>query len=244
MIAKVRLKKLSKLLPDKTAAKLDGNFAMLALTASNLLVLFMMFWLAASVSRIANRHEPTLVQQVGGQAFIAKPVDYDYRDPQVLQNVAREWALLNFSFGTLPQINHQTEEVSYDGISLPEQTVTASYLFTDTIRDAYLKGFAENIYTEETTRNSLSSLYMPYRISAPKQLESGRWEVDVIGSRLITTPENPSGELIATNVRLEMVAAEVPILALEENPTAAAKTTYRLLESGVRIDKITALKES
>ena len=151
--------------------------------------------------------------------------------------------MLNFSFGTLPQINHQTEEVSYDGKNLPEQTVTASYLFTDSIRDAYLKGFAENIYTAEAQRGGLSSLYMPYRISAPKELERGRWEVDVIGSRLITTPENPSGELIATNVRLEMVAAEVPILALEENPTAAAKTTYRLLEAGVRIDKITALKE-
>ena len=243
MIAKVRLKKLSKLLPETTAERSNSSFVMLALTASNLLVLFMVFWLAASVSRIANRQAPTLVQQVGGQAFVAKPVDYDYRDPQILQNVAREWALLNFSFGTLPQINHQTEEVSYDGKNLPEQTVTASYLFTDSIRDAYLKGFAENIYTPEAQRGGLSSLYMPYRISAPKELERGRWEVDVIGSRLITTPENPSGELIATNVRLEMVAAEVPILALEENPTAAAKTTYRLLEAGVRIDKITALKE-
>ncbi|NJM99411.1 MAG: hypothetical protein HC800_21760 [Phormidesmis sp. RL_2_1] len=236
------LRNLKKLLPE-TKAKPDGSFVMLALSASNLLVLFMMFWLAASVSRIANRQAPTLVQQVGGQAFVAKPVDYDYRDPQILQNVAREWALLNFSFGTLPQINHQTEEVSYDGKNLPEQTVTASYLFTDGIRDAYLKGFAENIYTPEAQRGGLSSLYMPYRISAPEELERGRWEIDVIGSRLITTPENPSGELIATNVRLEMVATEVPILALEENPTAAAKTTYRLLEAGVRIDKITALKE-
>ena len=243
MIAKLQPQKLRKLLPE-AKARSDGSFVMLALSASNLLVLFMMFWLAASVSRIANRQAPTLVQQVGGQAFVAKPVDYDYRDPQILQNVAREWALLNFSFGTLPQINHQTEEVSYNGNNLPEQTVTASYLFTDSIRDAYLKGFAENIYTVEAQRGGLSSLYMPYRISAPRELEPGRWEVDVIGSRLITTPENPSGELIATNVRLEMVAAEVPLLALEENPTAAAQTTYRLLEAGVRIDNITALKES
>lgn len=243
MIAKVKLKKLSKLLPETTAEPSSGRISMLALAASNLLVLFMMFWLAASVSRIANRQAPTLVQQVGGQAFTAKPIDYNYRDPQVLQNVAREWALLNFSFGDLPQINHQTEEVSYEGLNLPEQTVTASYLFTDSTRDAYLKGFADNIYTGAAQRGGLSSLYMPYRISAPKELERGRWEVDVIGSRLITTPKNPSGELIATNVRLEMVAAEVPILALEENPTAAAKTTYRLLEAGVRIDKITALKE-
>ena len=101
MIAKVRLKKLSKLLPETTAERSNSSFVMLALTASNLLVLFMVFWLAASVSRIANRQAPTLVQQVGGQAFVAKPVDYDYRDPQILQNVAREWALLNFSFGTL-----------------------------------------------------------------------------------------------------------------------------------------------
>lgn len=244
MIAKVRLKKLSKLLPETTAARADGSLLKIGLIASNALTLLMMFWLAASVSRLANRDSPTLVQQVGGQAFVAKPVDYEYRDPQILQNVAREWALLNFSFGDLPQINHQTEEVSYDGINLPEQTVTASYLFTDTTRDAYLKGFAENIYTGTAQRGGLSSLYMPYRISTPRQLKPGRWEVDVIGSRLITTPENPSGELIPTNVRLEMVAAEVPLLALEEDPTDAAKTTYRLLESGVRIDKITALKES
>ncbi len=88
MIAKDRLKKLSKLLPETAAARPDSSVFMLALTASNVLVLLMMFWLAASVSRIANRHEPTLVQQVGGQAFVAKPVDYDYRDPQILQNVA------------------------------------------------------------------------------------------------------------------------------------------------------------
>ncbi len=244
MTAKLQLRKLKKLLPEETAAIPDGSFIMLALVASNVLTLLMMFWLAASVSRIANRDAPTLVQQVGGQAFIAKPIDYDYRDPQVLQNVAREWALLNFSFGDLPQINHQTEKVSYEGANLPEQTVTASYLFTDKTRDAYLKGFAENIYTSDARRGGLNSLYMPYRISAPRQLKTGRWEVDVIGSRLITTPENPSGELIPTNVRLEMVAAEVPLLALEKDPTDAAKTTYRLLESGVRIDKITALKES
>ena len=242
MIAKLHPRKLSKLLPE-TKAPSDGRFLMLALSVSNILVLLMMFWLAASVSRLANRQAPTLVQQVGGQAFVARPVDYEYRDPQVLQNVAREWALLNFSFGELPQINHQTEEVSYEGISLPEQTVTASYLFTDSSRDAYLRGFANNIYTEASKRSGLSSLYMPYRLSAPRQLEAGRWEVDIIGSRLISTPENPSGELVPTNVRLEMVAAEVPLLALEEDPTDAAKTTYRLLESGVRIDKITALKE-
>ncbi len=90
MIAKVRLKKLNKLLPETTAVKPDGSLIMIGLIVSNAHTLLMMFWLAASVSRIANRHEPTLVQQVGGQAFIAKPVDYDYRDPQVLQNVARE----------------------------------------------------------------------------------------------------------------------------------------------------------
>ena len=243
MTAKLGFKKLNKLLPDTTERKADGNVIMLALIASNVLTLFMMFWLAASVSRLSNRQAPTLVQQVGGQAFVAKPVDYDYRDPQVLQNVAREWALLNFSFGDLPQINHQTEQVSYEDFTLPEQTVTASYLFTDKTRDVYLKGFAENIYTSEAQRGGLSSLYMPYRISVPKQLETGRWQVDVIGSRLITTPANPSGELVPTNVRMELVAAEVPLLALEENPTDAGKTTYRLLESGVRIDKITALKE-
>ena len=244
MIAKLQPKRLRKLLPDAaTDAKASSSLIMLGLIASNALTLLMMFWLAASVARLASRDTPTLVQQVGGKAFVAKPVDYDYRDPQVLQNVAREWALLNFSFGDLPQIDHQTEQVAYEGKNLPEQTVVASYLFTDATRDAYLKGFAESIYTVEAQRGKLSSLYMPYRISAPRQLEPGRWEIDVIGSRLITTPNNPSGELVPTNVQLQLVAAEVPILALEKDPSDAAKTTYRLLESGVRIDKITALQQ-
>ena len=84
---------------------------------------------------------------------------------------------------------------------------------------------------------------MPYRISAPRQLKPGRWEVDVVGSRLITTPNNLSGEMVPTNVQLQLVAAEVPLLALQEDPSDAAKTTYRLLESGIRIDKITALQQ-
>ena len=219
MIAKLQPKRLRRLLPDKKAdTASSGSLIIVGLIASNGLMLLMMFWLAASVSFIANRDAPTLVQQVGGKAFIAKPVNYDYRDPKILQNVAREWALLNFSFGNLPQINHKTKQVSYEGTNLPEQTVTASYLLTDTTRDAYLKGFVENIYTTKAQRGELSSLYMPYRISAPRQLEPGRWEVDVVGSRLITTPSNPSGEMVPTNVQLQLVAAEVPLLALQEDP--------------------------
>ncbi|EDX82652.1 hypothetical protein S7335_953 [Synechococcus sp. PCC 7335] len=245
MTAKLRLKKLNRLLPEvKSADESTGSKVIfLCLICSNVFTFVMMFWLAASVSRIANRQAPTLVQQVGGRAFVAKPVDYTYRDPQLLQKVAREWALLNYSFGNLPQIDHQTVTVSYDGNNLPEQTVTASYLLTDKTRDAYLKGFVENIYNPEAQSGNLSSLYMPYRISVPREINPGRWEVDVIGSRLITTPDNPSGELIPTNVRLSLVAAEVPMLALDQNPSPAAQATYRLLESGIRIDEITALKK-
>lgn len=237
-----QLKKVLPAPPSEHSPSTIPRFILIASSASNLLMLLMLFWLAASVSRLANHHRPTLVQQVGGKAFIAKPVDYSYRDPEILQNVAREWALLNYSFGNLPQIDHQTEQVKYDDKPLPEQTVTASYLLTDELRDSYLKGFAANIYTSEAQRGDLNSLYMPYRVSAPRQIEAGRWQVDVIGSRLITTPNNPSGELIPTNVTLELVAADVPFAAIEDSPSEAAKATYRLLESGIRINNITPLK--
>ena len=67
MIAKVRLKKLSKLLPETTAERSNSSFVMLALTASNLLVLFMMFWLAASVSELPTGKRPRSFSRSAGR---------------------------------------------------------------------------------------------------------------------------------------------------------------------------------
>lgn len=223
----------------------EENFvpiALAGLTTSTMLLFFAFGWIAIQTTAIANRKEPTLVQSSLGESFVAMPKDYIYRDPQLLQNTAKEWAMLTFSWGEpASTIPGTTDLVKHDKSQIPLSAYKASMLISDSFREEFLSTYTEEIFTSEAARGMISSLYVPLQVLPAEEIEEGQWIVEVLGSRYITTPQNPSGRMKPANFRIELTASEVPISPLGEDATPTVKAVYSLFESGLRITDITEI---
>ncbi|MEL6816942.1 MAG: hypothetical protein AAFP03_19385, partial [Cyanobacteria bacterium J06598_3] len=93
-------------------------------------------------------------------------------------------------------------------------------------------------FTREAEQGALSSLYVPLQVLPPTEIETGRWAVEVMGSRYLSTPQQPAGKMIPANFRIEMISADIPVSPLEAEASASVKAVYQLFESGIRITKV------
>lgn len=223
--------------------KVEGNnllpisLVVLASTTTVLAVAFL--WIALQTSRIANRKEPTLVQSSYGESFVAIAQDYNYRDPNLLQNTAKEWAMLTFSWGAPASTVAGSEDlVDFEKYKIPLSVYKASMLLSDSFRDSFLRTYAEEVFTDEAVRGDISSLYVPLQVLPPVEVEPGRWQVEVLGSRYISTMRNPTGTMKPANFQIELLASDIPISPLGEDASPAVQAVYRLFESGLRITDI------
>jgi len=114
------------------------------------------FWLALSLSRVANQKPPTLVQQVDGKAFTVRPADYLYREPEVIRRVVSDWATMTFTWGTLPGNQAKKEDEGVDvagGKQVPSTTWAASFLIAPDFRDQFLQQLSNDIILESKFRH-------------------------------------------------------------------------------------------
>ena len=217
--------------------------SMLVMAVSTLLMAFGLIWQASKLASLANNEHPTLVQSSEGQAFIAKPESYKYRSPKLLQNTARDWALLTFSWGESASsvVSGSVELTNHESGKIPLSVYKASMILSDDFRDSFLKSYTEEVFTKQAVRGEISSLYVPLQVLPPKEVSSGRWTVEVYGSRYISTPEMPAGKMVPANFLIEMIATDIPRSPLGEEASPAEKAVYKLFESGLRITKIEEL---
>lgn len=221
----------------------EENFvpiALMGLTTSSILLFFAFGWIAIQLTAIANRASPTLVQSSLGESFVARPQDYVYRDPKLLQNTAKEWAMLTFSWGEpASSVPGSADLIKYGQSEIPLSAYKASMLISDSFRSEFLDTYTAEIFTTEAARGMISSLYVPLQVLPPEEVSEGRWIVEVLGSRYITTPQNPSGKMKPANFRIELKASDVPTSPLGEDASPTVKAVYSLFESGLRITDIT-----
>ena len=212
----------------------------LMLLAGSTVVLAIAFcWIALQVSRIASQNPPTLVQSSLGESFVAVAKDYEYREPELLQNTAKEWLILIFSWGEpASDVPGSIELVDYENEQISLAAYKASMLLSDSFRDDFLTNYTEEVFTDEATRGALASLYVPLQVLPPVELSPGRWEVEVLGSRYITTPNSPAGKMKPANFLIEFMAADVPQSPLKEDASSAVKAVYSFFEAGVRITNV------
>ena len=217
--------------------------SMMIMACSTMLLALGFLWQGGKLASIANNEHPTLVQSSEGKSFIALPQAYDYRSPQLLQNTAKEWAMLTFSWGETASnvVSGSIDLTEHESGKIPLSAYKASMLLSDDFRDSFLSTYTAEVFTNESAQGSLSSLYVPLQVLPPEETGAGRWEVEVLGSRYISTPQNPAGKIVPANFRIEMMAAEIPQSPLEEDASASIKAVYQLFESGIRITKVEEL---
>ena len=214
--------------------------SMMIMACSTMLLALGFLWQGGKLARIANNAHPTLVQSAAGQSFIALPKAYDYRSPQLLQNTARDWAMLTFSWGETASgvVAGSIDLTDHESGKIPLSAYKASMLLSDDFRDTFLSSYTADVFTREAVQGALSSLYVPLQMLPPEEIEPGRWQVEVLGSRYISTPNNPAGKMVPANFLVEMIAAEIPQSPLEDEASASIKAVYQLFEAGIRITKV------
>ena len=199
------------------------------------------FWLAVSVSRLSNRQAPTLVQQVNGQAYTVRPADYRYREPEVIRKAVSDWAMMTFTWGQLPGDRQPPVD---DGVKvaggkrIPTAAWEASFMLAPDFRDAFLQTLAAEVIPEGVFDGRVSAVLIPQHVSPPEAIGDGRWQVDLIATRILFDEANPSGTTIPFNRRVTLQAVDPPNTPLIPEATDYQQVAYRLLEGGLQIQEL------
>lgn len=219
--------------------------AFLVLAGSQVLLLLGFFMNTMRLTKLANQRPPTLVQMVDGQSVVGQAYRYDYRDPKLLQNTAQQWVALTYSWG-FPRSEKlmQLPDKNLSGMTgekgfVPMTTDVASHLLTPDGRDEFLKGFSEDIFSQ-AYQGDQASAFRPLQMLEPEETESG-WVVEVIGERHVTTPANEVGILRPMHLEIHLIATEPSDKPVVGDPTDLEKEVYKLLQSGVRVEKVVSL---
>jgi hypothetical protein len=203
-----------------------------------------LFWLAVSFSKLANQPVPTLVQQVDGRAFTVRPADYLHREPEVIRQLVSDWAVMTFTWGTLPG---DSGGVADEGVKVsrhervPTTAWEASFALAPDFRDSFLEKLATDIITDGVFEGTVSAVLVPQHISLPQAAGEGHWQVDLIATRIIFDSTNPAGLTVPFNRRFFVKAIEPPQEPLIANASEYQQVAYQMLEGGVQIVEIRPL---
>lgn len=234
-----KLTRKTKLPQVRSSDILPLAFAGLSIGAFLLSVAFL--WLAASFARIANQEPPTLVQQVDGRTLTVRPADYRYRELEVIRQAVSDWAVMTFTWGQLPG---ETEQLVDEGVKVAggDRVSTAaweaSFLLAPDFRDAFLETLTAEVIPPGVFEGSVSAVLIPQHISPPQALGEGRWQVDLVATRILFAASNPSGTTVPFNRRLTVRAVDPPGNPLRTEASEEQTVAYRLLESGIQIEAI------
>lgn len=217
--------------------------AFLVLASSQLLMLVGFALNSMRLSRLANQRPPTLIQMVDGQSIVGQAYRYDYRDPKLLQNTAERWVALTYSWGH-PRSENLMQLPGDDFLStnagyIPMTTDVASHLLTPDARDEFISGFSADIFSQAYQGNQASA-FRPLQMLEPEKTETG-WMVEVLGERHVTTPSNQVGILVPVHFEIYLIATEPVDQPVVENASELEKEVYKLLQSGVRVEKVVSL---
>jgi hypothetical protein len=207
----------------------------------HLLLILMMVYSGLQTTRLANRPLPVAVQMEGGRIIGQTPMPPEFRTPEVIQTVVKDWviATLNWRLKTEQGATDPGVAIA-NGRKVPSVVWKASFLLSeqDNFRSKFLQLLAQlipySIFTgQATTAVELNSL------SAPQSISPGRWKVDLVSNVLIfDTPGAAGRSLFTFNKRIFLRAVPSLTNPLPEQATDVQKLIYNLRLAGLEIDEI------
>jgi hypothetical protein len=248
------MQKISKLKLKSSRFKFNSSdilpLAFLGLSITSVGLVIVLINLTFSFSKLANKPPATLVQQVDGRAYTARPEGHLYREPELIRKTVSNWAIVSFSWGTLPSKQADKQKPTVDpGIEVkgqnrvPESVWEASFLLTPDFRDAFLEKLAREVIPQGVFDGKVSAVLVPQTISQPQVAGVGRWKVDMVATRILFDSTNPSGYGIPFNRTYYVKAIDPPSTPLGEDATRNQQVIYRMLESGLQIEEIRPLEQ-
>lgn len=194
-------------------------------------------------NRSLATRETIYVQTPDGFTIEAQEFDQEYREAEVIQQTVATWMQLTFEWDNSVPGNPDLVDEGFQvaGVTVPTKTYLASYLMEEGFRTAFLQQLSELI-PDDVYSGSRRSVVRFFSVSNPRQIAEGRWEVDVVSSR-IERVNNVEDAEIEFNRTITVQAAPPVDLALgEAEPLAWRQRVYELAQNGLVITDIVPLR--
>jgi hypothetical protein len=212
------------------------QLAILGVQALSLLTLFIM---AAKLGEVANRR-PTFAQLVNGQTVYVSEQDRQWRYPEVVRKFVSDWTLLTFNWeGQLAGTTQSDPGIEAGDTKrrVPTNTWFASTMMEPKFATAFLPTLAE-LVPPEVFSGKLRSITTIQYLSDPRQIAPGKWEVDMLSTRIVIDRETGQSDRIAFNRRFTVQTTEIPQSPLGNEASAVEKKIYELQAAGLEITNI------
>lgn len=181
------------------------------------------------------------VQQPDGFTEIAKEFEELHRQNATLKRTVATWIQLTFEWDNrIPDSDMTDEGMEFAGTTVPTKVYLASIVMEDGFRREFLRALGEDVVPVDVYTGNRRSLVRFYSISTPRKIADGRWEVDVVSTRieLVNGVEEREVDFNRT-FTLQAIPPVQP--ALDDEPDAFRREAYALLNNGLLITEIRPL---
>jgi hypothetical protein len=201
-----------------------------------------------SLSAIARKPAPAMVQLVDGRSVAMEPVDHQTRTPESIRRFLKESLSLMFTWtAKIPAANststtNASATVNDPGIAIGNGRITtatwqASFSLKEDFRTPFLEQVAK--MTPPSVFGSGAQAVLSFEsVSDPKPIQTGEWQVDVVANLLIFDPQHPQGLAIPFNKSIFLRAIEPTTDPLPEQSTPIQKALYQVQQSGLQITEM------
>ncbi|BAY41581.1 hypothetical protein NIES2111_59770 (plasmid) [Nostoc sp. NIES-2111] len=199
-----------------------------------------------------NKKQLALVQLTSGDTVTAKAVDPQERSDETLRKFVSDTFVKIFNWDGLVQtFNEKGEPITKQdtGIEVGRldnksnsrvttKAYDAAFALSENggFRTAFLKKLASMTPSGIFNGDTQVSL-IPRFISAPRLVQKGKWEVDFVGSLVTFSRADNSGQGIAFNKTITLVAISTP-QNIPDNTSELAKKIYTTRKAGLEITEI------
>lgn len=222
---------------DKRSTNYVPLFMVVVLALQGLMCL-LIFGQWLSLHRLSKK-QLAFVQTESGEAFPIQEIDADERTPETIRQFVTKTLYLTFNWsGELAGADGKRTpdrgiEIDVDGerVKVPSAAVYASYAFAADVQKPLLKKISE-IVPAGVFAGSTKAVLVLDRVSPPKELEPGKWEVRVVGHHHLVGTSLP-GKKVPFTKAVYVEALDVPAIPVGDIPLEQA--VYQVRQAGLQV---------
>ncbi|MCU0543228.1 MAG: hypothetical protein MUE44_13820 [Oscillatoriaceae cyanobacterium Prado104] len=206
-----------------------------------LTVLFAMFLLYGSISRLASKPVPTLVQLSDGSSFSAAPMDATERSNAAIVRFVSQslHALLTWD-GTLPpyspeeQINRKRDpgiEIAGGG-KIATAAWQACFVLSEDFREEFRRALSK-MTPGGVFNGSVKVIFILTDLSEPVKIDGGKWKIRVVSYLNVLNTSDAMSEVVPFNKEVFVRSVPPPNYPLEAD--GIVKAIHSIRASGLEI---------
>ena len=210
----------------------------------NVLAIVLVMVLGVYTARLANRPEPRMMQLVDGRSVLSEPVDHLDRAPETIRLFTKQAMTMMFTWSPVQAQDGSgaARTVGDEGVKVGNTRATtkswqASFTLSEDFRAPFLIEVG-GMTPRDVFAGNAQSVFNIESLTQPRQLGSGRWEIELVANLVIFNQRNAQGVSIPFNKKIYLRAIEPPSDPLSDEATGIQKAVYRIRSSGLQITEM------